>query len=76
MYRGFNSHRHEFQVLILILDDVAAASRTVNAFALVRIQVEEFSFVQGVWGCGVVVNMSLCRREDRGFDPRQPRQET
>ena len=27
----------------MILDDVAAASRTVDAFALVRIQVEEFS---------------------------------
>ena len=31
--------------------------------------------LQVMWGCGAAVNTSLCRREDRGFDSRQPRSE-
>ena len=101
--RGFDSRRHNFGRSQLILDDVAAASRTVNAFALVRIQVEEFWMVGLIcpismaehslnkrevpgsspggriglwmWGCSAAVSTSLCRREDRGFESRQPRSE-
>ena len=26
-----------------------------------------------IWSCGVVINMPLCHRGDRGFDSRQDR---
>lgn len=66
----------------MILSDVTAAWSTVTRSVLVQIQREEPIFWQAngnfataisqLWGCGVTVSISLCRREGTGSTPVSP----